>query len=69
MAMMERPDLVAAEMREFLHGIVRDEVAQPGWHAPLSQRPRAEGQPAEASSSQAGPSGSECLAGRSAGVR
>ena len=29
-AMMERPDLVAAEMREFLHGIVRDKVAQPG---------------------------------------
>jgi pimeloyl-ACP methyl ester carboxylesterase len=29
-AMMERPDLVAAEMREFLHGIARDQVAQPG---------------------------------------
>jgi pimeloyl-ACP methyl ester carboxylesterase len=29
-AMMERPDLVAAEMRDFLHGIVRDQVAQPG---------------------------------------
>ncbi|HTA08171.1 MAG TPA: alpha/beta fold hydrolase [Streptosporangiaceae bacterium] len=29
-AMMERPDLVAAEMREFLHGIVRDQVAQHG---------------------------------------
>jgi pimeloyl-ACP methyl ester carboxylesterase len=29
-AMMERPDLVAAEMREFLQGIVRDQVAQPG---------------------------------------
>jgi len=28
-AMMERPDLVAAEMREFLHGIVRDKVARP----------------------------------------
>jgi pimeloyl-ACP methyl ester carboxylesterase len=27
-AMMERPDLVAAEMREFLHGITPDDVAQ-----------------------------------------
>jgi pimeloyl-ACP methyl ester carboxylesterase len=29
-AMMERPDLVAAEMHEFLHGILRDKLAQPG---------------------------------------
>ncbi len=29
-AMMERPDLVAAEMREFLQGLARDEVGQPG---------------------------------------
>jgi pimeloyl-ACP methyl ester carboxylesterase len=29
-AMMERPDLVAAEMHEFLHGILREKLAQPG---------------------------------------
>jgi hypothetical protein len=29
-AMMERPDLVTAEMREFLRGVARDQVAQPG---------------------------------------
>jgi pimeloyl-ACP methyl ester carboxylesterase len=29
-AMMERPDLVAGEMREFLRGVARDGIAQPG---------------------------------------
>jgi hypothetical protein len=45
-AMMERPDLVAAEMREFLHGIVRDKVAQPGLaraSAAWASAPRAAG--------------------------
>jgi pimeloyl-ACP methyl ester carboxylesterase len=40
-AMMERPDLVAAEMREFLHGIVRDKVAHTS--AAWASAPRAAG--------------------------
>ncbi len=44
-AMMERPDLVAAEMREFLHGIVRDQVAQIGQGRATAAWPSA---PAEA---------------------
>ena len=48
-AMMERPDLVAAEMREFLHGIVRDKVAQPGLATPASgQHGEPPGEPAQA---------------------
>ena len=68
-AMMERPDLVAAEMREFLHGIVRDKVAQPGLartaaepSSALGQRPtRSRGQSwPRPAPSQAGPLAVRC---------
>jgi pimeloyl-ACP methyl ester carboxylesterase len=52
-AMMERPDLVAGEMREFLHGVVRDEVTQPRLTRATAARARATAAQARATAARA----------------
>jgi hypothetical protein len=67
-AMMERPDLVAAEMREFLHGVVRDQVAQPGPANAAAVR-RAPGQPAALQPAAGQPAALQPAAGQPAARR